>query len=101
MLMVRISGSGAAGAIQKAKPAGGKSKAKSSGKKSSGGDRVQVSDAATLREMAHTMMADMPEVRLDRIEEIRDALESGSSNYSSKKVATQIVRNAMAEHSWE
>jgi len=101
MLMVRISGSGAAGAIQKSSAAGGKAKAKSSGKKSGGGDRVQVSDAATLREMAHTMMADMPEVRLDRIEEIRDALESGSSNYNSKQVATQIVRNAMAEHSWE
>jgi len=101
MLMVRISGSAAAGAIQKTKVSGGKKAKASSGKKSSGGDRVQVSDAATLREMAHTMMADMPEVRLDRIEEIRDALESGSSNYNSKQVATQIVRNAMAEHSWE
>jgi len=101
--MVRISGSSAAGAIGKAKASGGKAKAKasSSGKKSSSGDRVQVSDGATLREMAHTMMADMPEVRLERIEEIRDALESGSSNYNSKQVATQIVRNAMAEHSWE
>jgi len=98
--MVRISGSGATGAIQKVKASGGKAKAASSGKKS-GGDRVQVSDAATLREMAHAMMADMPEVRLERIEEIRDALESGTANYSSKKVATQIVRNAMAEHSWE
>ncbi|MDQ6955566.1 MAG: flagellar biosynthesis anti-sigma factor FlgM [Mariprofundaceae bacterium] len=100
--MVRISGSGATGAIQKAKASGGKAaKAAPSGKKSSGGDRVQVSDAATLREMAHAMMADMPDVRLQRIEEIRDALESGTTNYSSKKVATQIVRNAMAEHSWE
>lgn len=99
--MVRISGSGATGAIQKVKASGGKAKAASSGKKSSSGDRVQVSDAATLREMAHAMMADMPEVRLERIEEIRDALESGTANYSSKKVATQIVRNAMAEHSWE
>ncbi|GEM_PF-1481509 len=99
--MVRISGSGATGAVQKAKASGGKAKSASSGKKTSGGDRVQVSDAATLREMAHTMMADMPEVRLERIEEIRDALESGTTNYSSKKVATQIVRNAMAEHLWE
>jgi len=100
--MVRISGSGAAAAIQKAKASsGGKAKASSGKKSGGGGDRVQVSDAATLREMAHTMMADMPEVRLDRIEEIRDALESGSSNYNSKQVATQIVRNAMAEHSWE
>jgi len=100
--MVRISGSGATGAIQKANKAGGdKAKGASSGKKSSGGDRVQVSDAATLREMAHVMMADMPDVRLERIEEIRDALESGTANYSSEKVATQIVRNAMAEHSWE
>jgi flagellar biosynthesis anti-sigma factor FlgM len=100
--MVRISGSGAAGSIQKAGASGGKGKAKaSSGKKSSGSDRVQVSDAATLRDMAHVMVADMPDVRLERIEEIRDALESGTTNYSSKKVATQIVRNAMAEHSWE
>jgi len=100
MLMVRISGGSPAGAVLKSQSSKGKGKA-SSGKKSGGGDRVQVSDASTLREMAKSMMADMPDVRLERIEEIRDALEQGTFKYNGKKVATQIVLNALSEHSWE
>ncbi len=96
---MRVSGR-SIGGIQKAKASSAKGKAAAGGKASSG-DKVQVSDAATLREMAHTMMADMPEVRLESIEAIRDALEQGTFQYNSKKVATQIVRNALAEHVWE
>jgi len=98
--MVRINGGSPLGGIQKTSSGTGKAKT-SANKKSASHDRIQVSDAATLREMAHTMMADMPEVRLERIEEIRDALEGGSFQYNSKKVAAQIVLNAMAEHVWD
>lgn len=93
---MRISGVGAAGSVQKS--ASSRKKNKASSKK--GSDRIQVSDAETLREMAHTMMADMPDVRLDKIEGIRDALEKGTFQCNSKKVATQIVRNALAERTW-
>ena len=98
--MVRISGGSPLGGVQKAPSSTGKGKTSPS-KKSGSHDRIQVTDAATLREMAHTMMADMPEVRLDRIEEIRDALESGTFQHNSKKVAAQIVLNAMAERTWD
>ena len=96
---MRVSGSRPS-SIQKAQSSTAKGKA-AAGNKTSMGDKVQVSDAATLREMAHTMMADMPEVRLESIEAIRDALEQVTFQYNSKKVATQIVRNALAEHTWE
>jgi len=94
--MVRISGMGSVGSVQKSK--GTRKKSQSSSK--SGSDKIHVSDAETLREMAHTMMADMPEVRLDKIEGIRDALEKGTFECNSQKVATQIVRNALAERTW-
>ncbi len=97
--MVRISGTGRPVAIQKSKVA---AKASASGSKSSAaGERVEVSDASALREKAKAMLAEMSDVRLERIEEIRDALESGTFIFNSKKVATQIVRNALAEHSWK
>ncbi len=83
--------------------AAGASKGKSKGKASSaggGGDSVKVSDAAGLREKALTMLSDMSAVRMERIEEIRGALEEGSFQSDSHKVATQIVSNALAERSW-
>jgi len=46
------------------------------------------------------MLSDMSAVRLDRIEEIRDALENGSFKSNSHKVASRIVSNALAEHPW-
>jgi len=91
-----IRGTGPLGSIQKT--TGTRKKGKASSKK--GADKVQVTDAETLREMAHTMMADMPDVRLEKIEGIRDALEKGTFQCNSKKVATQIVRNALAERTW-
>ena len=100
--MVRISGTNRPASIQKS--GGGKNPSKSSasgGKSRTGGERVEVSDASALRERAQVMLSEMPEVRMERIEEIRDALESGKFKVSGKKVATQIVRNALAEHSWK
>ena len=64
------------------------------------GDNVQVSDAAGLRERAKVMLSDMPDVRLDQIEEIRNALEQGTYKMDHKAVSTYIVRNALSEHSW-
>ncbi len=100
--MVRISGTNPPASIQKSGGSKGSAKSSgSSGKRGTGGERVEVSDASALRERAQVMLSDMPEVRMERIEEIRDALESGSFQISGKKVAAQIVRNALAEHSWK
>jgi len=100
--MVRINGTKRPASVQQS--GGSKGSAKSSasgGKRGTGGERVEVSDASALRERAHVMLGDMSEVRMERIEAIRDALESGKFQLSSKKVAAQIVNNALAEHSWK
>ncbi len=95
---MRINSSGGLTGIQKSGNASkGKGKAGTAG---TGGDSVKVSDAASLREKALVMLGDMSAVRMDRIEEIRDALESGSFQSDSRKVAAQIVSNALAEHPW-
>jgi len=100
--MVRINGSNRPASVQSS--GGSKNPGKSSasgGKSGAAGERVEVSDASALRERASVMLSEMPEVRMERIEEIRDALESGKFEVSGRKVATQIVRNALAEHSWK
>ena len=91
------SSTGSAGVQKSGGAAKGKGKAKAAG---SGGDSVKVSDAAGLREKALTMLSDMSAVRMERIEEIRGALEEGSFKSDSRKVAKQIVSNALAERSW-
>lgn len=66
------------------------------------GDKlVEVSNAPVLSKMTYRIMADMPVVWMERIEEIRDALASGRFSYDSKEVATRIVKNALAEHPWK
>ena len=94
---MRINGPAGSVGIQKS---GNTSRGKSKASSSKGGDSVKVSDAASLREKAQTMLGDMSAVRMERIEEIRNALESGSFQSNSRKVATQIVSNALAEHPW-
>jgi len=89
--------SGSAGVQSSGNASKGKGKGKASG---SGGDSVKVTDAASLREKAMTMLSEMSDVRMERIEEIRGALEEGSFKSDSHKVATQIVSNALAERSW-
>jgi len=91
---MRIQGTGNTTPIGKATK---KTKAKGTTSQS---DKVQVSDAAGLRERAKVMLADMPDVRLDQIEEIRDALAQGTYQMNSKAISTYIVRNALSEHSW-
>jgi len=97
--MIRISGSDPASGLASAKAREKKRKSRTS---RSGGaaDTVRVADAAGLREKVQMMLADMPELRMDRIEEIRDALESGSYEIDSQKVAARIITNAVAERLW-
>ncbi len=97
--MIRISGSDPVSGLASAKT---REKKRKSGTSKSGGaaDTVRVADAASLREKVQIMLADMPELRMDRIEEIRDALESGSYEIDSRKVAARIITNAVAERLW-
>jgi len=79
---------------------GGRGKATGKAKGGRARDRVKVADAASLHERAKVMLTDMPEVRLERIEGIRDALEKGSFKMNEKEVAVRIVRNALVERVW-
>ena len=97
--MVRISGvGGSQKPVQTGKGGGRKRAGKSSGGRAR--DQVRVADAASLHERAKVLLADMPEVRLARIEEIRDALEKGVFKMDEKQVAVRIVRNALVERTW-
>jgi len=96
--MVRISGSNRPSGVSSAK-AGGKKRTSSSAS-AGASDRVQVADATALREKAKAMIADMPDVRLERIEEIRGALEQGQYEVDNRKVASRIIINALTERLW-
>jgi flagellar biosynthesis anti-sigma factor FlgM len=95
--MVRISGPGRPGGVSGTKRTSGKSAAKAGG---SGSEKVQVADAAGLREKAQVMLANLPEVRMERIEEIRGSIERGDYEVSGRQVASRIVINALAERPW-
>jgi len=97
--MVRINGPDRTGRISAARSTGKKSKASSSSSADSAGT-VQVADAAALREKAKVMLADMPEVRMERIEEIRSSIEKGTYHADPAKVAAHIITNALSERSW-
>ncbi len=94
---MRIQGTGRPNRISATKGSGRKRAASGT---SGVTDRVKVAEAAALREKARVMIADMPDVRLERIEEIRDALERGEYGVDARKVAARIVINALAEHAW-
>jgi len=96
--MIRINSSNRPSGVSSAKTSG-KKRAKSSASTGSS-DRVQVADATALREKAKTMLSDMPDVQLERIEEIRSALERGQYTIDNRKVASRIMINALTERLW-
>jgi negative regulator of flagellin synthesis FlgM len=95
--MVRINGVGRPTSMGVAKKSEKRSKSSGGGK---AGSQVKVADAAGLREKAKVMLADMPETRLERVEEIRGALERGEYHVDGEHVAERIIANALAERSW-
>lgn len=96
---MRINRSSGTSVVKRSGAATKNSKGNAAGR--SGGDSVKVSDATSLREKAMAMLDDLSPVRMERIEEIRDALEDGSFKSDSQKVAVRIVSNAISEHaSW-
>ncbi|MDX8390307.1 MAG: flagellar biosynthesis anti-sigma factor FlgM [Mariprofundaceae bacterium] len=96
--MVRISGSSASRAVEvsgKRVRSNGKAKGASKSK-----EQVHVADSAALRQKAHVMLAGMPEVRLEEVDAIRNALARGEYHIDSQAVSARIVSNALAERSW-
>jgi len=97
---MRIQGTGGPKGIASTGKSGKASGKARAGKSHAARDRVKVADAAGLREKARVMLADLPEVRLERIEAIRDAIERGAFRTDAQAVARRIVANALAEHPW-
>ncbi len=95
---MRINGPNNRSKISSPRSAG--KKRQSSSASSASNAQVQVADATALREKAQVMLADMPEVRMERIEEIRSALEKGEYKADSAKIAAHIIANALSERSW-
>ncbi len=96
--MVRIERSGGPAASG---PTGStKRKHSSKSKSASSGGQVSVADATSLRKKAKTMLSDTSDVRIKRVEEIRNALEEGSYEINERNVAVHIVINALTEKPW-
>jgi hypothetical protein len=49
---------------------------------------------------ALSRLAEMPDVRMDVTEKVRQLLENGHYEISGRKVAERIVINALAERAW-
>ena len=96
--MVRIDKPSGVNAPASIGSAGRKRSGKSGSSSSSA--KIHINDAAALREKAKVMLADISEPRLEKIEEIRDALENGSYQIDEQEIAVQIVANALGEQPW-
>ncbi len=64
------------------------------------GGQIHVNNASALRKKAKVLLSDISDIRMERIEEIRNALENGSYQVNEQDVATQIVANALGEKPW-
>jgi len=96
--MVRIdkpAGVNSSGSIGSAKR-----KRSSKGSSASGSTHIHINNASALREKAKVLLTDISEARLERVEDIRDALESGNYQISEQDIAVQIVTNALGEKPW-
>jgi len=77
----------------------GKKRTSKGGSTAKGG-QIHVNDASALREKAKVLLSDISEVRMERIEELRNALENGNYQVNEQDVAVQIVTNALGEKPW-
>ncbi|ABB37439.1 Anti-sigma-28 factor FlgM family protein [Oleidesulfovibrio alaskensis G20] len=64
-----------------------------SGDSSSGGDRVSLSNDARLRTEAYTGALSTPEIRHEKVAEIKDRIASGEYRIDSKDIARKLLRD--------
>ncbi len=57
------------------------------------GDRVQFSDEAMLRTEAYKAASNAPDVRRDRVEEIKARVAAGTYEMDSRKIAERLVKD--------
>jgi negative regulator of flagellin synthesis FlgM len=60
-------------------------------------DAVELSPEARLVALAHQMMANLPDIRTEKVEAIRQRMDSGQYQVDSQKVADKIIETMRAE----
>ncbi|MBS4026236.1 MAG: flagellar biosynthesis anti-sigma factor FlgM [Clostridia bacterium] len=57
-------------------------------------DRTQLSEEARLHQVAMKALKNMPDVREDRVAELKKAIESGSYQVSGKEIAEKMLERS-------
>ncbi len=61
------------------------------------GDRVELSELSRLAEQAKEVVAKTPEVRVERVEALKERVDSGTYEVDSEKVAAKLVDEHLSE----
>lgn len=77
--------------LDKAENAKGKLAKRSDGDSKTTGDRVSVSNEARLRTEAYSAALSAPEVRQEKVNEIKARVDSGEYQVDSRKVAEKLI----------
>ena len=65
------------------------------GQKTIGGDTVQISDAAKRAQEAQGRIQEIPDVRADKVAEIRRSIEEGTYQIQPEAVAGKMIRESL------
>ena len=57
------------------------------------GDRVSLSSVALLHTVAHSVASKTPEMRQEKIDQIKDLLNSGDYSINAKSIARKLLEN--------
>jgi negative regulator of flagellin synthesis FlgM len=63
----------------------------------SSGDRVQLSEKSKEIARARELVNSAPDVRMDKVEEMKAKIESGTYDVSAEKVADKLVKGHLSE----
>lgn len=81
--------------LEKAEGQQVKNKGASGAASSAKGDRVQFSDEGKLRTEAFQTASNTPDVRRDKVEEIKARIAAGEYQVDSRKIAENLVRDEL------
>ena len=60
-------------------------------------DKVELSDEAKLIQSVNKILKSLPEIREEKIAQIRQQIESGSYQIDTKKIAVNMLKAALAD----
>lgn len=65
------------------------------GSRAVGGDRVRLSSKIKMYQDAMKRIDDLPEIREEKVQQIRSALETGSYRINSENIANRVVNESL------